>query len=223
MKIEILKLAGDKTVFHVPENETVQQLMLRIAQKFEIGIDQVKLLFGGVNMIEYQQKVTSYGVKDGSTIHMVVQDKVTIDINVDLPNKTSQKVSVEPSEQTETFMKKLGEQYGYNVDNMELFHNGRRIQQGRLSHFGIGDGKVVQVRLKNPNITVKAPGGRDIQMDVSQMENAKQLKERLYRETGIPVSQQSLTANGKPFNSSHKPANLSSGTTVHMQGRTRGG
>lgn len=223
MEIEVLTLSGERTALQVTPTDTVEELKHRIAQKAQIGIDQVKLIFDGANMTEDMKTVASYGVKDGSRVHMVVQDKVAINIDVNLPNGTTKRISVEPSEQIAMLKEKLREKFGYNVDNMELFYERKKIQGGRLSHFGIVDGTKLQVRLKNPNITVTiTPEGRNIQVDVSQMETVNQLKERLYTETRIPSCQQYLIVNGKPFDSG-RPADLSCGTVVQMTLKTRSG
>lgn len=221
MKVRVLTISGEQVEVSLTGNETIQQFKNILAQKCQAAVENVRLLFSGVNMTEQPRPLTSYGVVDGSTIHMHEQDNVTL--HVRSQDGASQRITAEPNEPIQALRERLAQRLGHNADNIELLHGNTPIQ-GRLSHHGIEDGAELQMRLQNPNITVRTPDGRGIPMDTSQVQNVTQLQENLHQQTGIPPSQQRLIHEGRPLNPPGGGlSNLSSGSTIQMQGMTRGG
>ena len=195
-----------------------------MAQKHHVSIDRIRLLFSGMHMSDDQRQLASYGVSDGGTVHMVVQDQVTINITVDLPDGTSRTISVEPSGQISMLKRKLHESFGYEILYMELFYEGRQISEGRLSYHHIVDGAKLQLRLKKISIMVRKMDGKTISMEVSHVETVDQLKARLHRETGVVANQQQLQFNGKVLTSGRLAQyGVQTGSVINMVGRLRGG
>lgn len=224
MRIKIVTLSGQKTEISIKLDETVEQLRLSVAQRCQIGTDQVQLTFGEVVMTEDLQTVSSYGVGDGSTIHMVVKDRITINVHVSLPDGSTQSLVVEPSEQIAMLKEKLHEKIKFQVDCMDLFFEGRHIMEGRLSHHNVRDGAKLQLRMKNINIIVKKLDGKNLPMEVSQGQTVSELKESLYHKTGVVTSQQRLVFNGRELNSGRLvDYGVRSGSIINMVGRLRGG
>ena len=58
----------------IPSRHTVKHVKTKIHQKEDIPFDQLVLIFEG-KLLEDKHKLSTYDIQEGSTLHLVLQDK----------------------------------------------------------------------------------------------------------------------------------------------------
>ncbi|XP_052412646.1 uncharacterized protein LOC127957991 [Carassius gibelio] len=110
--------------------------------------------------------------------------------------------------------------------------NGSRIsledESRTLSSYGLHSGSVVSLLITNPGpfqVFVRNEKGQTGTYEVDINETVDQLQAKIYRKERVPVDQQRLIFNGRQLESGKKlqEYDISSGSSIHMTLRLRGG
>ncbi|XP_052413164.1 uncharacterized protein LOC127958358 [Carassius gibelio] len=110
--------------------------------------------------------------------------------------------------------------------------NGSRIsledESRTLSSYGLHSGSVVSLLITNPGpfqVFVRNEKGQTGTYEVDINETVDQLQAKIYRKERVPVDQQRLIFNGRQLESGRKlqEYDISSGSSIHMTLRLRGG
>ncbi|XP_026066803.1 polyubiquitin 12-like [Carassius auratus] len=110
--------------------------------------------------------------------------------------------------------------------------NGSRInledESRTLSSYGLHSGSVVSLLITNPGpflVFVRNEKGQTGTYEVDINETVEQLQAKIYRKERVPVDQQRLIFNGRQLESGRKlqEYDISSGSSIHMTLRLRGG
>mmetsp|Transcript_172 Transcript_172/g.361 ORF Transcript_172/g.361 Transcript_172/m.361 type:complete len:84 (+) Transcript_172:95-346(+) len=72
MQIFIKTLTGRKTNFNFELDNTVRHVKEALQEKEGIQVEQIRLIYSGKQMSD-ECTLADYGVKPGSTVHMVLQ------------------------------------------------------------------------------------------------------------------------------------------------------
>ncbi|XP_051551853.1 polyubiquitin-like isoform X18 [Myxocyprinus asiaticus] len=111
-------------------------------------------------------------------------------------------------------------------------NNGHRISldddSRTLSSYGLHSGSAVMLLITNLGplqVFVKNEKGQTKTYDVDVNETVDQLQQKIYNKERVPVDQQRLIYNGRQLESGMKllEYNITSGSTIHMTLRLRGG
>ncbi|XP_052413151.1 uncharacterized protein LOC127958353 [Carassius gibelio] len=110
--------------------------------------------------------------------------------------------------------------------------NGSRIsledESRTLSSYGLHSGSVVSLLITNPGpfqVFVRNEKGQTGTYEVDINETVDQLQAKIYRKERVPMDQQRLIFNGRQLESGRKlqEYDISSGSSIHMTLRLRGG
>ncbi|CAM4544780.1 unnamed protein product [Leuciscus chuanchicus] len=110
--------------------------------------------------------------------------------------------------------------------------NGHRINleddSRTLSSYGLHSGSVVNLLITNPapfQVFVKNEKGQTKTYEVDVNETVDQLQTKIYRKDSVPKDQQRLIYNGRQLEAAMKlqDYDITSGSTIHMTLRLRGG
>merc|ERR1712064_107364 len=77
MQIFIKTLTGRKTNFNFELDNTVRQVKEALQEKEGIQVEQIRLIYSGKQMSD-ECTLSDYNVKPGSTIHMVLQLRLSV-------------------------------------------------------------------------------------------------------------------------------------------------
>ncbi|XP_051971958.1 polyubiquitin-like [Xyrauchen texanus] len=108
-------------------------------------------------------------------------------------------------------------------------NNGHRISldddSRTLSSYGLHSGSAVMLLIIPLQVFVKNEKGQTKTYDVDVNETVDQLQQKIYNKESVPVDQQRLIYNGRQLESGMKllEYNITSGSTIHMTLRLRGG
>ncbi|XP_051971943.1 polyubiquitin-like [Xyrauchen texanus] len=108
-------------------------------------------------------------------------------------------------------------------------NNGHRISldddSRTLSSYGLHSGSAVMLLIIPLQVFVKNEKGQTKTYDVDVNETVDQLQQKINNKESVPVDQQRLIYNGRQLESGMKllEYNITSGSTIHMTLRLRGG
>ncbi|XP_051971968.1 polyubiquitin-like [Xyrauchen texanus] len=108
-------------------------------------------------------------------------------------------------------------------------NNGHRISldddSRTLSSYGLHSGSAVMLLILPLQVFVKNEKGQTKTYDVDVNETVDQLQQKINNKESVPVDQQRLIYNGRQLESGMKllEYNITSGSTIHMTLRLRGG
>ncbi|XP_051551840.1 polyubiquitin-like isoform X6 [Myxocyprinus asiaticus] len=156
-----------------------------------------------------------------------------MDLEVTRLNGDKKRLTVDSNATVGELKKRISEVFRDHPSQQKLSaNNGHRISldddSRTLSSYGLHSGSAVMLLITNPGplqVFVKNEKGQTKTYDVDVNETVDQLQQKIYNKERVPVDQQRLIYNGRQLESGMKllEYNITSGSTIHMTLRLRGG
>ncbi|GKU85726.1 hypothetical protein SLEP1_g351 [Rubroshorea leprosula] len=187
--------SGQRTiVVEARANDTVQNVKSLIEVKEGLHSDQFMLVFNG-EILDKDRTLTSLGVYNEATLHLVFcqKDMVSILVNADnLTVKLQVKVMFTIGDVKAIAARMLGVSAG------DLMYAGKKLEDlDTLASYNIKDESVLEMVHSKFQVFVKTWGGKTLILDVYGSSTVIDVKEMIFQKLKFPVYLQSITYAGK--------------------------
>ena len=75
MRIFIISLIGESIEIECTEKTTINEILQKLYEKTDIPVEQQQLIYLGNRLYEVENSLEHYGIKDETTLHMVLKIK----------------------------------------------------------------------------------------------------------------------------------------------------
>ncbi|KAG2727860.1 hypothetical protein I3760_01G179000 [Carya illinoinensis] len=185
----------------VKRYETISNLKSMIREKAGISENVQELFFVG-NQLKNDRRLVDYGIPQGSTLHLVLQNLVAMRIYVKMPS--AQKiiaVDLRTYDTIQNIKSIIQAKEGIQPDRYTLIHNGKVLEDDRiLAALNIPNESTIHL-IFNPKdvipIFVRTVTGEILKLEVKVLHTVHDVKAIIESMTGVPVNDLDLIYAGK--------------------------
>lgn len=136
MEITITMVDGSHILVVHPE-DTVGSLKKHIQVKLGISPDRQRLMFENTLLSDDSKSISSYGVRAGSKVFLLVTEPVVIQVFLKNEKGQTSTYDISPSETVSDFKQKVQAREGTPVSQQRLIHEGREMMSGKLEDYNV--------------------------------------------------------------------------------------
>jgi len=200
----------------VDPSESVSSLKKQLEKDSGIPAKNQRLSLNDQELVDNKTAADS-GIKKGSVLDL---EPKTITVNVEMPDGSSQQVSLAPSSTSDAIKKAIEDQTGMAAPRQVLKHNGKKIPDGKTARqLGIRDGNIIECGLFKVPVTVKTYDGKTLALDVEPTNTVDEIKKLLQKDTGVEPKKQCLKFGDDELTVGRKTAKdcgIQAGSTLTM-------
>ncbi|XP_074494139.1 polyubiquitin-like [Sebastes fasciatus] len=156
MDINIIMLNGTSHVMRVNPQATVGSLKVLIQQKLGVQVETQRLVFvNGMNtpLSDDSQPVCSYGLQQGARVSLLVTQPPTIQVFLRNEKGKISTYDIKPDETVANFKTRVQSRereggQGIPVTQQRLIHEGREMNEGRLSDYNVEALSTIDLNLR---------------------------------------------------------------------------
>ena len=177
----------------------ISDIKARVEKETGLKAPQQLLKFLGQE-IPNGRTLESAGVKDGSELTVDIHK---VPVTVHSSNGKKIQIMVDPTDSISQIKQQLENESGIPHNKQKLSMNGKELSNANQSagDYGIKAGSVLQLEPKAISITVRAPGGKVIKLQVQPGDKAADIKAKVEKETGLKAPEQLVKFKGKEISS----------------------
>ena len=137
MKIYVKTLTGNPVTIDVTPYTTVLEVKQKMYMKALILPARQRLIYGG-SVLEDGKTLSACNIQSQSTLMLVVSNRDSIPINIEMPSGKSITLNVQISDKVSVLQDKIRAVEGIAPSQQNLFFNGRALNDDNvLSDYGI--------------------------------------------------------------------------------------
>nr|BAG72218.1 interferon stimulated gene 15 [Sebastes schlegelii] len=156
MDINITMLNGTSHVMRVHPQATVGSLKVLIQQKLGVQVETQRLVFvNGMNtpLSDDSQPVCAYGLQQGARVSLLVTQPPTIQVFLRNEKGKLSTYDIKPDETVANFKTRVQSRereggQGIPVSQQRLIHQGREMNEGRLSDYNVKAMSTIDLNLR---------------------------------------------------------------------------
>ncbi|XP_031164630.1 ubiquitin-like protein ISG15 [Sander lucioperca] len=151
MDITISMLDGTSHTLRVQPEDTVGSLKILIQKKLGFLSATQKLVFvNGMNtdLNDDSRPLSSYGLRSGARVSLLVTQPATIQVFLRNEKGKVSTYDIKPDETVSHFRSKVQSREGIPVSQQRLIHQGREMNEGRLTDYNVEALSTIDLNLR---------------------------------------------------------------------------
>ena len=186
MEIKVKAPNGDVVTLEVNPEDDIKDIKDRVKKELGIPVDEQRPTFKGKALPDRST------LKDNNIKHGDVIDLESMQIHVREPSGKKHTLTVDPADTIDEIQDKVLDKTGIPKKDQRLTFKGKPLKDPKKTLRDVGVKHDDTLELEPYQIHVRHPDGKIITLDVDPENTVEDIKDLIYKQEGIPSSDQTL-------------------------------